>query len=61
MSGFLKRLDKDGDGKVSKAEVAEIPGLNAAFDGADTDKDGFLDAAEFAKMLAAFKAARGGQ
>ena len=61
ISGFLKRLDKDGDGKVSKAEVAEIPGLNAAFDGADTDKDGFLDAAEFAKMLAAFKAARGGQ
>ena len=60
-SGFLKRLDKDGDGKVPKAEVAEIPGLNAAFDGADTDKDGFLDAAEFAKMLAAFKAARGGQ
>lgn len=61
ISGFLKRLDKDGDGKVSKAEVAEIPGLNAAFDGADTDKDGFLNAAEFAKMLAAFKAARGGQ
>lgn len=61
VSGFLKRLDKDGDGKVSKAEVAEIPGLNSAFDGADTDKDGFLNAAEFTKMLAAFKAARGGQ
>ena len=35
----LKAMDKDGDGKVSKAEFTGQP---AAFDRFDTDNDGFL-------------------
>jgi len=43
-------LDKDGDGRVSREEFVNSPGL--LFDHADTNHDGQIDAAE----LAAFKA-----
>ncbi len=39
----LKRLDKDGDGKVSREE---FPGQPAVFDRLDSNKDGFLSSAD---------------
>ena len=38
--GFMKRLDTDGDGKISKAEA--LAAAAARFDAADANKDGFL-------------------
>ena len=54
-SGFITRMDKNGDGKLSKEEVSVIPALKAGFDGADTNKDGFLDSAEITKMFANYQ------
>ena len=47
----LKAMDKDGDGKISRAEFT---GPAPAFDRADADKDGFVTAAEIAKFRAGF-------
>jgi hypothetical protein len=52
---FLRSLDTDGDGKISKAE-APVP-MQAGFDRLDANHDGFLDAAE----MAALRRAAGGQ
>lgn len=41
-----KKFDADGDGKLSRAEVANAPRLSQAFDTIDADKDGFLTPAE---------------
>jgi Ca2+-binding EF-hand superfamily protein len=46
----LKAMDKDGDGKVSKAEFT---GPEALFGRIDADKDGFLTQEEAAKFVAA--------
>jgi Ca2+-binding EF-hand superfamily protein len=46
----IMAMDKDGDGKVSRAEFTGIP---ANFDRFDTNKDGFLDKDEAAKGAAA--------
>ncbi|WP_299465571.1 HlyD family efflux transporter periplasmic adaptor subunit [uncultured Gimesia sp.] len=43
-AAFLKRLDKDADGKVSKEEAPER--MQEIFDTLDANKDGFLDAEE---------------
>ncbi|RAJ82275.1 EF hand domain-containing protein [Chitinophaga dinghuensis] len=47
---FFKKIDKDGDGKLSKAEVEaaskddkRLAKLNENFDSIDTNKDGFID------------------
>lgn len=45
---FFKRLDKDGDGKISRSEAPER--LSNNFDRIDTNKDGVIDAEEFRKM-----------
>ncbi len=37
---FMKRMDTDNDGKISKAEA--LAAAAARFDAADTNKDGFL-------------------
>ena len=50
----FKRVDSDNDGKVSKAEA--LAAAAAAFDRADTNKDGFVTPEE---MKAAHKAHRG--
>lgn len=44
---MVKRLDKDSDGKVSKAEAEGNPRLSANFAKFDTNSDGFIDEAEF--------------
>ena len=38
----LKAADKDGDGKISRAEAAAMPRLAKHFDEIDTNKDGFI-------------------
>ncbi len=38
----LKKLDADGDGKISKAEAAARPKLAERFDTIDANKDGFI-------------------
>jgi Ca2+-binding EF-hand superfamily protein len=40
--GFLKRLDKDGDGRISRDEAAAAPRLAQHFDQIDANHDGFL-------------------
>lgn len=57
--GFdLTELDKDGDGKISRQEAPER--MQGFFDMVDTNKDGFLDKAELAAMLAKFRRAKPG-
>jgi len=41
--GFVSRLDRDGDGKVSRKEFDGPPN---AFDQLDADKDGYLSDSE---------------
>lgn len=41
-----KRLDANGDGKLSRQEVANHPRLANDFDAIDTDRDGFLSPEE---------------
>lgn len=38
----IKAADKDGDGKLSRAEAAALPRLAKHFDEIDTNKDGFI-------------------
>jgi HlyD family secretion protein len=56
--GFLKRIDKNSDGKVSKDEAPER--LQESFDSLDTNKDGFLDAGELSKLRPPSGGAGGG-
>ncbi|MBC7854686.1 MAG: hypothetical protein IAF94_14735 [Pirellulaceae bacterium] len=48
---FLSRLDKDGDGKISKEEAPER--MKERFDRLDANKDGFIEADEFARTAGA--------
>jgi Ca2+-binding EF-hand superfamily protein len=38
----IKAADKDGDGKISRAEVVALPRIAKHFDEIDTNKDGFI-------------------
>jgi len=40
--GFLKKLDTDGDGRISREEAKAAPRLAAHFDEIDANGDGFL-------------------
>ena len=53
LDAILKRLDKDGDGKLTKAEAGDAPW----FDKIDKNPDGVLDAEELSKLAAARKKA----
>ena len=44
----FKRADANSDGKLSKAEAANLPTIASRFDELDKDKDGVLNLAEFA-------------
>ena len=47
---YLNRLDKNGDGKISKEEAPDR--MKENFDRLDTNKDGSIDAEEFARSAA---------
>ncbi|HYR57926.1 MAG TPA: PQQ-binding-like beta-propeller repeat protein, partial [Chthoniobacteraceae bacterium] len=51
---FLKMMDKDGDGKLSRAEVQGTP-LQDFFDIQDKDKSGFIERAEWEGNMAWMK------
>lgn len=51
-------LDFNKDGKLSRAEVALFPRLAAAFDTADTDKDGFVSFEEVEVFTLHYRAER---
>ncbi len=55
---ILSRLDKNGDGKISKDEAPER--MKEYFDRLDANKDGNIDAEEFARSAAAFGERPGG-
>ncbi|MEO6023706.1 MAG: hypothetical protein ABIP64_11430 [Burkholderiales bacterium] len=55
VSAQMKILDPDADGTVSKTEAAKMAGLTEVFDKADKNKDGKLDAGEFATALGLIK------
>ena len=54
----FKRLDFNKDGKLSRTEVALFPRLAAAFDEADTDKDGYVSYAEVQAFAVKYRAER---
>lgn len=54
----FKMLDFNGDGKLSRTEVKLFPRLAAAFDDADTDKDGYVSYAEVRAFAAKYRAQR---
>ncbi|MDR0225590.1 MAG: EF-hand domain-containing protein [Burkholderiaceae bacterium] len=54
----FKMLDFNKDGKLSRAEVALFPRLAAAFDEADTDKDGFVSYEEVKAFAVKYRAER---
>lgn len=51
-------LDFNGDGKLSRNEVAIVPRLAAAFDDADTDHDGFVTLDEVRAFTIKYRAER---
>ena len=46
-SDSFKKMDRDGDGFISREEAAAVRGFDRAFGEADANKDGRLDASEF--------------
>ncbi len=48
--GRMMQADKDGDGRISKAEAAAEPKFAERFDKMDTNKDGFVDRADREQM-----------
>src|SRR5438046_1440027 len=49
----FRKLDHDGDGRISALEAADNPKVAAAFTMADRDKDGYLSKEEFQAMSTA--------
>jgi len=47
MEAAFARADANNDGKLSRAEAAHLPAIEARFDALDTDGDGFLSIDEF--------------
>lgn len=46
----FRKLDKNGDGRISRSEAAADPRVAAAFSAADHDNDGFLTEEEFKSL-----------
>ena len=59
-AGFIKRLDKNGDGKVSSEELPETyrARLGGKFEKFDKDRDGALNQQEVAAMLTTANSSR---
>ena len=49
----FKAADANGDGKLSKEELAAVPSMASKFDAIDKDKDGSISMAEFTAAYAA--------
>ena len=54
----FKLLDFNGDGKISRTEVALFPRLAAAFDEADTNHDNYLSYEEVRAFAVRYRAER---
>ena len=54
----FQMLDMNGDGKLSRKEVALIPRLAAAFDDADTNKDNYVSLDEVRAFAIKYRAER---
>ena len=54
----FKMLDFNDDGQLSRTEVRLFPRLAAAFDDADTDKDGYVSYEEVRVFAAKHRAER---
>lgn len=54
----FKLLDFNGDGKISRAEVALFPRLAAAFSDADTNHDNYLSYEEVRAYAVVYRAER---
>ena len=48
--GMMKQADKDGDGRISKAEAAADPKLAERFAKMDVNRDGFVDRSDREQM-----------
>lgn len=56
LAAFMKRIDTDGDGKLSAGEMSAMPEqMRAGMAKADTNGDGFVDSGELAAAMAAFR------
>jgi collagen type III alpha len=58
VAAMIQRADKNGDGKLSKNESPEL--IRGRFDEMDTNKDGFIDAEELARVAAHPRRPEGG-
>ena len=47
MEAVFARADANNDGKLSRAEAAQLPAIEARFDKLDTNHDGFISIDEF--------------
>ena len=56
----FKMLDFNGDGKLSRAEVAIVPKVAAAFDDADTNRDNYVTLDEVRAFAIKYRAERDG-
>ena len=54
----FKLLDFNGDGKISRTEVALFPRLAAAFSDADTNRDNYLSYEEVRAYAVLYRAER---
>ena len=60
----MRRLDSDGDGKISRQEIAPGSGgrfaehLSTEFDRADRDRDHFISREELSQAMRQFRAQR---
>ena len=54
----FKMLDFNGDGKLSRAEVAIVPKVAAAFDDADTNRDNYVSYEEVREFAVKYRAER---
>jgi hyperosmotically inducible protein len=57
----FSKLDTNRDGYLNRDEARKIPGFDKAFKEADDNRDGRLDAAEFAKAQVIHDRVRAGQ
>ena len=51
ITAAFTKADKNRDGKLSREEAASLPAVAVSFDRIDSDKDGTVNKAEFAKAM----------